>query len=801
MDIQNKSAITDSAELQLKKVEEVNSKADKINDEQNDHIPLNTTEIKSSNTRKMSPIKDHISADKTLKKDTSKEIKTIENDTEVLKGENKIKNKSAENAKDLLPVTKKSPSPTTQSQTPPQAEAANSIPDNILSPPKSETQTDETNTATSSSPASDSQLSPEVVPEIKPKTNSSQASPRNTDNSEAPISTKNLGRVVQPINIVANGTIPKSGKPLMASINKKINKSSRSTRPRKQKVPIYESEISDNKVGIKLCIKKSDATVTATAPTPPTSSKQIRKRSRKSKSRHRVDSDDSEYETKRKKDRNPNNNNERQKKVSFSGVKAEEASEPIEQSIWGSKIPEDVLYQIFEKAVEKEGSLPTLCRLGRVCALWRRVSVRPTLWKVLDLTTWFKEKSRTELRLKWVVDNRCSSCTDLNISNWKVTDINCFLHKLAAGCTNLTGITLAGWKGFTCDHLAFLVNNMKKLERIDLSSVNVEMNASKSAVGLQSLCTALQTMNKRLTHLYLAHNRLAGIPQIVNILSDHCANLVLLDLSNVTTQATSHGILRIEKLQHGCKKLKVLRVTNSQITPSTATMQEMMDSPGFPNLEELSIAALTDESRVIGDEHLQRILKTSSKLKLLDVRGCARLTHESLIRLPAWDIKHLFLSGCSVTRDNCSGLELIASKWAHSLIELDLAWANVQQPLDNALRALAEKGSESPLAHLNLCGSSVSEEAVKEILSNCAYMSSINLSSCRGLPRGVKRLMQGQHEIKELRDVLKVQMKVKLPSQLKKETESSEDTKLKLNNSTEDVEKRDGILDSGNSHN
>lgn len=45
-----------------------------------------------------------------------------------------------------------------------------------------------------------------------------------------------------------------------------------------------------------------------------------------------------------------------------------------------------------------------------------------------------------------------------------------------------------------------------------------------------------------------------------------------------------------------------------------------------------------------------------------------------------------------------SGLELIASKWAHSLIELDLAWANVQQPIDNALRALAEKGNESPLA-------------------------------------------------------------------------------------------------------
>lgn len=76
-----------------------------------------------------------------------------------------------------------------------------------------------------------------------------------------------------------------------------------------------------------------------------------------------------------------------------------------------------------------------------------------------------------------------------------------------------------------------------------------------------------------------------------------------------------------------------------------------MDSLGFPDLEELSVAALADESRLINDECLQRILKTSTRLNLLDVRGCARLTHDSLIRLPTWDLKHLFLSGCSVLKD------------------------------------------------------------------------------------------------------------------------------------------------------
>lgn len=54
----------------------------------------------------------------------------------------------------------------------------------------------------------------------------------------------------------------------------------------------------------------------------------------------------------------------------------------------------------------------------------------------------------------------------------------------------------------------------------------------------------------------------------------------------------------------------------------------------------------------MSDEALQRILKSSTKLKLLDVRGCARLSHDSLIRIPAWDLKHLFLSGSSVTRDS-----------------------------------------------------------------------------------------------------------------------------------------------------
>lgn len=50
-----------------------------------------------------------------------------------------------------------------------------------------------------------------------------------------------------------------------------------------------------------------------------------------------------------------------------------------------------------------------------------------------------------------------------------------------------------------------------------------------------------------------------------------------------------------------------------------------------------------------------------------------------------------------MTRQSGSGLELIAQKWSHSLVEVDLAWASVTEDLNAAVLALAERGGESPL--------------------------------------------------------------------------------------------------------
>lgn len=239
--------------------------------------------------------------------------------------------------------------PSTPSQTPPQLLVGETtasgttavIPENILSPPKSETQTDETNTATSTScsPASEGQRSP--VTEQQPPPPQASTPPKQEQPETAAAAT------------TVNGTIPKSGKPVSSALSAKKTSKAASTSPRASRarkpkaLPMYESEISDHKVGIKLCIKKSDAGDSAPAATSPpvpvpAASKPVRKRIRKPK---QPDSDEAEYEPRKKKG---GGGGDGQKKVSTS-ADAAAADEPIEQSVWAQKLPEEVLFRVRMK--------------------------------------------------------------------------------------------------------------------------------------------------------------------------------------------------------------------------------------------------------------------------------------------------------------------------------------------------------------------------------------------------------------------------------------------------------------------
>ncbi|XP_017783584.1 PREDICTED: F-box/LRR-repeat protein 6 [Nicrophorus vespilloides] len=529
-----------------------------------------------------------------------------------------------------------------------------------------------------------------------------------------------------------NGAIGKSNK---VGKGKKTGTSAGRGRPRKALVPMYQSQISGDKNTIKIRIKKSNLS-THVQLTP------NKKKTGRRKKQKTSDTDTSDHESTSKRYKNNSNDADLD----------EEPFEPAEQSVWGSSLPRHILHSVFQHLTIERGALPTLVRLCKVCKLWREVASEPTLWRKVDLN-WVRERYRTDIKLHWLIENRLSHCVDLNMGEWKVRNIQTSLESIKAACPRIKGLNLSGWKGLSADNLKYITMEYENLQRIDLSSIN-----STTAINALPLVNLGQTMNSRLTHLVLAHNKIAGFSQIMASIAGNCSNLELLDISNIRTFAHNTALLHVEKLQTGCTKLRVLRITNSQIWLAPASLSDQVASPGFPELEELSLAGIEEDktttARCVDDEGIERILKNARKLRLLDVRGCIRLTDSGLVKVPAWDLTHLFLSACFITRAHDSGLELILQKWSHSLLEVDLAWSTATSSLDAAVLALAEKGAESPLRTINLCGSSVNLEPVKAVLSKCPSLNHINLQSCRALPRGIKRMYHGD-SIQELKQALK----------------------------------------------
>ena len=56
---------------------------------------------------------------------------------------------------------------------------------------------------------------------------------------------------------------------------------------------------------------------------------------------------------------------------------------------------------------------------------------------------------------------------------------------------------------------------------------------------------------------------------------------------------------------------------------------------------------------------------------------------------------------------------------------------------------------------LDLCGSSVTFAPVRQVLVNCGRLRTLNLSSCRALPRGIKRLYDGVTQLTNLRAAIR----------------------------------------------
>lgn len=165
----------------------------------------------------------------------------------------------------------------------------------------------------------------------------------------------------------------------------------------------------------------------------------------------------------------------------------------------------------------------------------------------------------------------------------------------------------------------------------------------------------------------------------------------MLDVSNISTTSRDTILINIEKLQKGCPKLTKLRTTNTMLGLNEVPVREQMASPGFPFLEELTVGV--DQRGYfdgMDDQQIERILKKSNRLKVLDIRGCKGINDSTLVRLPCWDIEYLYVAGCSVTSSSRDGLELLVKKWCRTLQDLDIGNTTDNKTVDWAVMALVE---------------------------------------------------------------------------------------------------------------
>merc|ERR1719309_389153 len=429
--------------------------------------------------------------------------------------------------------------------------------------------------------------------------------------------------------------------------------------------------------------------------------------------------------------------------------------EPQKEPKWGEDcsggMPEKVLARIFTFVCHTDGCLPFLPHAMRVCKLWNKVASDPQLWSHANLGSAVKEKLRNEKKLEWILKNKFAHAIQVDVTSWKAVMSTPALKIIAANCPKLSGLGLSNCVKLNYEDIRIVPSLFPNLERIDLSLVSPSTASSRSAVSSSALSDLIAALGEKLTHFNMSSNKMAGLPFVFKALSQHSRNLTFLDVSNISTTSRDTILINIEKLQKGCPKLTTFRTTNTMLGLNDVPVREQVMSPGFPCLEELTIGV--DQRGYfdgMDNDQIERILKKSAKLRVLDIRGCKSITDSTLVRLPCWDIEYLYVAGCSVTSSSQDGLELLVKKWCRTLVDLDIGNTTDCRTVDWAVMAFVENEDVLRLRKLNLNNTGVSLKCLTKLLNCCTTLECLNLSSCRALPRGMKRMYHSAEDVASL---------------------------------------------------
>lgn len=98
---------------------------------------------------------------------------------------------------------------------------------------------------------------------------------------------------------------------------------------------------------------------------------------------------------------------------------------------------------------------------------------------------------------------------------------------------------------------------------------------------------------------------------------------------------------------------------------------------------------------------------------------------------------------------------MVTQKWSRTLQQLDVAnQLFTEEDLEIAMCHLAQATEADTLRSLNLSGTRITPLALRPVIGQMTALSYLNLSSCRYLPRGMKRIYRDPEDIRQLLDKL-----------------------------------------------
>ncbi|XP_066531734.1 F-box/LRR-repeat protein 6 [Hoplias malabaricus] len=434
------------------------------------------------------------------------------------------------------------------------------------------------------------------------------------------------------------------------------------------------------------------------------------------------------------------------KEASVSDVHREEFN-------WGYSLPVEVLVKIFELVVVEEGAVPFLCRVGRVCRLWNSAASSLTLWRNVTIGFCWTEPGKSQApgtqqkitnTITWLAEDRFSQLRDFSLCHWK-KQVDFVVKTVAQSSVHLRSLKLSYCQGVTKEAFETLSTTCPSLQSINVQHTEFQDN------GLVSF---LETHGSQLKRLFFTHSTKSD--KLLGVLCRGCCpELRVLEINTKLDSGYCPLPICIQALQAGCPKLQVFRLMN--VSPIPKTIRNSPSSTlGFPLLEELCIASSSHS--FMTDQDLLNVLHGSPLLRVLDLRGCSRVTATGLYNLPCQALEcfywGLYFNSNAMVASN-KGLHLLTQKWSSSLRELDLT----NQPfstedLEIAMGHLAHGPTAENFRSLNLSGTKISSLALRLLVAQSTALTYLNLSSCRYLPRGLKRVYRGQEDIQQLLDHL-----------------------------------------------